>query len=324
MSKDSLVKGTIILTVAALVARFLGVFQRIPLLYLLHDPGMATYGIAFNIYSILLVVATAGIPSALSKMISEQTALGNYAEANRIYRAAVYFALAAGLVMTVLLVAAAPYYAVYSKDFGCALHQALAPALLLFPLIAIMRGYFQGRQNMLPNGLSQVIEQILRVSTAIGLAYMLLKLNYGDEAAVAGASFGGVMGSIAAFAVMLYYAVKLRRSDLKQPEVVESIASQAGRPQTGFMQIYKRLFTLSIPIVLFSVTVTLIYFIDSTITIGLLENQMTHAIAKETLGVLTGRAQSLAGLPIILAIALSQSVVPIISSAFFRRKIWRE
>ncbi|KPV55228.1 hypothetical protein QJ48_34320, partial [Paenibacillus sp. A3] len=64
MSKDSLVKGTLILTLAALVARVLGVVQRIPLVYLLGDIGMAAYGIAFNLYSVLLVVATAGIPSA--------------------------------------------------------------------------------------------------------------------------------------------------------------------------------------------------------------------------------------------------------------------
>ena len=80
-TKDSLVKGTLILTVAALVARFLGVFQRIPLVHLLHEEGMGSYSIAFNLYSILLVVATAGIPSALSKMVSEKYAIGRPAEA---------------------------------------------------------------------------------------------------------------------------------------------------------------------------------------------------------------------------------------------------
>ena len=74
-TKDSLVKGTLILTVAALIARFLGVFQRIPLVHLLHEKGMGSYSIAFNLYSILLVVATAGIPSALSKMVSEKYAI---------------------------------------------------------------------------------------------------------------------------------------------------------------------------------------------------------------------------------------------------------
>jgi stage V sporulation protein B len=117
LTKDSLVKGTLILTAAALIARFLGVFQRIPLVYLLGDKGMGSYTIAFNLYSTLLVIATAGIPSALSKMISEKTELGRQAEADKIYRAAALFALGAGVVMAVLLYALAPFYAEgISKD----------------------------------------------------------------------------------------------------------------------------------------------------------------------------------------------------------------
>jgi stage V sporulation protein B len=72
VSKDSLIKGTVILAVAALVARVLGIVQRVPLQHMLHDDGMATFGVAYNIYSMMLIVATAGIPSAISKLISER------------------------------------------------------------------------------------------------------------------------------------------------------------------------------------------------------------------------------------------------------------
>lgn len=316
MSKDSLVKGTLILTLAALVARALGVVQRIPLVYLLGDIGMAAYGIAFNLYSVLLVVATAGIPSALSKMISERTALGQHAEANRIYKAALVFAAAAGIVMTVLLYAGAPYYARSIANPEAALPiQAIAPALLLFPLIAIMRGYFQGRRMMLPNGMSQIIEQIFRVATSVLLAYMLL--SHSLEYAVAGASFGGVMGSIAAVAVMLYYAMRLKRSDRKERlEVQAEVSGPTKVEPLAFKKIYSQLFRLSVPIVIFSMTVTLIYTIDASIVTLLLRDQIGEISAKEVLGILVGRAQSLAGIPIILAIALSQSIVPIISSAY--------
>ena len=161
MSKDSLIKGTLILAVAALVARVLGVIQKVPLIYLIGDSGMATFGIAFNIYTILMTVATAGIPSALSKMVSERMELGKYAEADRVYKAAVVFALVAGAFMTVALMVFAPYYANMVGDESAVLAiRALAPALLLFPLIAIMRGYFQGRQRMMPNGISQIVEQL--------------------------------------------------------------------------------------------------------------------------------------------------------------------
>lgn len=317
MSKDSLVKGTVILALAALIARVLGAVQRIPLVYLLGDAGMGSYTIAFNVYSILLVVATAGIPSALSKLISERTALGRHAEASRIYGAAVQFALVAGAVMTVLLYAGAPYYAerVAHDPASTLAIRAIAPALLLFPLIAIMRGYFQGRQHMLPNGLSQIVEQILRLIAAIGLAYLLLRFGWGAEWAIAGASFGGVAGSVGAIAVMLLFAWRMRKSDSR-----DTAAEQQGPPSDlPYRRIYAMIFRISIPIVLFSMTVPLIYFIDSSIVIPLLEDQIGHAKAVETLGLLGGRAQSLAGIPIILAIALSQSVVPVISAAYARK-----
>lgn len=350
MTKDSLIKGTLILGLAALVARVLGAIQRIPLVHLLGDAGMASYAIAFNIYSILLVIATAGIPSALSKLVSERTALGQHAEANQIYKASMRFALIAGLIMSLLLFVAAPYYAQWAEDpDSTAAIQAIAPALLLFPLIAIMRGYFQGRQHMLPNGLSQIVEQVLRLLAAVGLAYLFLKLGYRMEIAVAGASFGGVMGSVGALAVMIYFAWKMRSADrraalmasagstlatdpMSSTAPTSSTVTSAGLDRTGtvsdtgvesarklkYSQIYAMIFRISIPIVIFSMTVPLIYAIDSSIVIPLLKEQLGAEQAKETLGLLGGRAQALAGIPIILAIALSQSIVPIVSAAYAR------
>lgn len=324
MSKDSLIKGTLILTLAALVARALGVAQRIPLVHLLGDSGMASYTIAFNIYSLLLVAATAGIPSALSKMVSERTARGAFGEADRIYRAALWFAAAAGLVMSALLYALAPLYLTWTDNPPEALLaiRAIAPALLMFPLIAIMRGYFQGRQHMMPNGISQIVEQIFRVAVSVLLAYVLLA--FGLEWAIAGASFGGVAGGLAAAGVMLYFARRFAAADRDERAAYAASHKAKGQAAVGeadagaplaYGSIYKQMFKLSVPIVIFSMTVTLVYAIDSSIVIQLLKGALGEGGATEILGILGGRAQSLAGIPIILAVALSQSVVPIISSA---------
>jgi len=244
LTKDSLIKGTIILALAALTARFLGVIQRVPLKHLLEDSGMATYGIAYNLYFALLVIATAGIPSALSKLISEKTALGQYAEAKRIYAAAVWFAVAIGIIATLTIWFSAEFYATrISRDPDAVLAiRALAPALLLFPLIAIMRGYFLGRQMMLAGGLSQIFEQILRVVTAVGLAYLILRWGYSKEWAIAGASFGGVTGSVAAFAVMLYFWQKLKKRDqLDQLSLNAANKETAAVPQLPIRKIYSTL-----------------------------------------------------------------------------------
>jgi stage V sporulation protein B len=321
MKKDSLLKGTIILASAALVARALGVVQRIPLKHLLGDAGMATYGIAYNVYFVLLIIATAGIPSALSKLISERVELGRTEEARSLYRASIGFAVITGILMTLLLYIGAPLYASYNQDPDSILAiRALAPALLLFPIIAMMRGYFQGLQFMLAGGLSQIVEQIARVITAVFLAYFALELGYSQQWAIAGASFGGVMGSAGAFLIMLWFARRLKLSEsIAAGQASLPVQQVINKDEKTLLHTYKLIFANSLPITLAALAVPIINLIDSSTVIPLLRDNIGYEEAKISLGLLSGRAQSLAGIPIILAIAVSQTVLPIISSAHARQ-----
>ncbi|WP_409342174.1 oligosaccharide flippase family protein [Paenibacillus sp. MBLB4367] len=322
MAKDSLLKGTLILSVAALVARVLGIAQRVPLVYLLGTAGSVMFAQANNVYLMLLPLATAGIPSALSKLVSEKIALGQREQAEHIYRASIRFAIIAGIVITVPMFIAAPYYADYVKVQGSALSiRAIAPALLLFPVIAMMRGYFQGRQMMMAGGISQIVEQFARVATSVGFAAIFLWAGSGEDWIAAGASFGGVMGAVGAFAVMMYYMRKLRRSDyaaLRETAAASESVKASGLPAMSTKAIYKALLSLSIPIVIFSSAVAIVYFIDS-FAIRLIESQVGLEMATKQYGWLAYQAQSLAGIPVIFATAISQSLVPVISSAFAGR-----
>lgn len=420
MSKNSFLKGTLILTVAAIVSRVLGVGQRVPLQHIMGNDGMTLYTISYNVYSMLLIIATLGVPSALSKQISEYTAVGQYHEAHQTYKAARNFALVTGVVMFLFMIVIAPYYAEYALAPQAELAiKAIAPAMLLFPLIAIMRGYFQGQQFMQPTGLSQVMEQILRVATAVALPLILLHYGYNKDVAVAGASFGAVMGSVAAVAVMIYFYKKHR------PDQKKRVSEQKNYKKLTYRQIYGKMLRLSLPITISAMAVPLLYFIDSSTSLRLLTPQnerisvtlkhtdaiiggkeitlpiapylyknnttmipleeasvamgadlvwdknhqrafyergpvkatlvmnqpvvlngktfggplqlaagtdvpcvplrfftdQLHAYneAVDTVGILGGSAQSLAGLPIILAIALSSSIIPVVSAAYSRR-----
>ncbi|MFC3748013.1 oligosaccharide flippase family protein [Paenibacillus sp. GCM10012306] len=312
--KESFVKGTLILAAAALVARVLGIFQRVPLEHLFDDIGNAAFVQANNVYLMLLTLATAGIPSTLSKMVSERYALNRPDEARQVYRAALIFAAVMGVIMSVALYFAAPWFANHAKvPQSTRAIQAIAPALLLFPAIAMMRGYLQGRNNMMAGGVSQIVEQIARVFTAILLAYILLKQGYDNSIMAAGASFGSVLGSIAAFGVMLYFIMKTRKKDRLENL---NTAPSAKLPMFG---IYKDIFSLSIPIVLSSMTIQAVYFIDTTLIVPLLSGQIGEASATQLLGILGQKAQSIAGIPPVLAIALSTSLIPVISAAYARR-----
>jgi len=326
LKKDSLIKGTIILAAAALVARFLGIFQRVPLDYMLTEAGDAYFAAANNIYLLLLVVATGGIPSTISKMVSERYAQGRIGDAEDVYRASIYFGIVTGILISGLLYVFAPFVAETMGDNPGATKsiRAIAPTLLLFPVIAMMRGYFQGRQFMTAGGISQIVEQIARVVAGVGLALVLLQWGYDDEWVAAAAVFGSVIGSIGAFAVMLGYAAKLRRSDAAERSRSRYGSTRRTKASVkGKLKgIYKEIFALSIPIVLTAITVQFFYTFDTN-----LFHRMTdiyygsHDAAQAALAVLGMKAQSIAGIPPILAVALSQSIIPVISSAFAKRNL---
>ncbi|THF82607.1 putative polysaccharide biosynthesis protein [Cohnella fermenti] len=323
VKKDSLIKGTIILAAAALVARVLGIFQKVPLEYVMDDIGNGSFGVANNVYLLLLIFSTAGIPSAISKMVSERYELGREEEAKGIYKAAVRFGVLMGIVMTILLLLLAPAYASFSKIPEAALAiQAIAPALLVFPVIAMMRGYFQGRQFMIAGGISQVVEQIARVITAVGLVFLLQGLGYSNRMMAAGGAFGSVLGGLAALAVMLWYGRKLdesdRRTARKEPQA--AAASFGGPPVlTKTMEIYKAILRISIPILLTAMTVQLIYIIDNTLLGPLSEWKFGPEKVDAWLKWLVTNAQSIAGIPPVLAIALSTSILPVLAAAYASR-----
>ncbi|WP_160645677.1 putative polysaccharide biosynthesis protein [Chengkuizengella marina] len=320
--KDSLIKGTIVLAIAAFIARFLGLFQKVPLQNMLGDTGMATFNIANSIYFLLLMIATAGVPVAISKLVSERVAIGKFAEAHRIYVASIKFAIFAGLFMTALLWFASDYYATNiaeDKDAVLAI-RALAPALLFFPVIAIMRGYFQGRQQMMGNGISQIVEQIVRVIVSVGLVSLFLFIGISKKVAIAGATFGGVVGGIAALIVLLFYWRKLKKQDSKDQQLHKTNDKKLEASESlTYRKIYAMIFKISGPVILIAIIVPAINFIDSSTVISLLEGKLGYDGAKEMLGILQSRAQPLAGLPIIFSIAISQSILPIISSAYAKK-----
>ncbi|MBD8499129.1 putative polysaccharide biosynthesis protein [Paenibacillus arenosi] len=314
--KETFIKGTLIIAAATLVARLLGVFQRVPLEHMLGPVGNAAFATSQNVYLLILAVATAGIPSTLSKMVSEKYALNKVREAERIYYAALLFGLVSGIVVTVLLIVFAPWYANFAGQPEAApAIRALAPALLLFPLLAMMRGYTQGRNMMQASGISQIVEQILRVVTAIALALILVNSGASQGYAAAGASFGGVFGSIGAFVVMVYYLRKLRKADREAGLRARSMGGQV----VPLRDIFASIFTLSVPIVISMLAVPAVNMIDSTFTIPLLTPSIGEAQATYLYGILGQRGQSIAGIPPILAIALSTSLIPVISSAYAKR-----
>lgn len=316
MANSKILKGTAILGIAGIFVKILGAVFRIPLTALIGTEGMAYYGYAYPLYSLFLVIATAGIPVAISRMVSEKIAYNDFSGAQRVFRVSRWLLLAIGVFAFAVCFFGAELIAKYvSKDMGAVLPiKAIAPALIFVPVMSAYRGYFQGRQNMNPTAISQFIEQIFRV--AVGLILASVMVAQGLEMAAAGATFGATVGSIAGFLIiMLIYALNKKAINyhLRQSRQIHT----ERRKKEKTMAIVKQILIIAIPITIGASILPLVNFADSAIvTRRLLDGGFTDVEARELWGQLSGYCNTMVGLPQVLTQAVAVAMVPAIAAAY--------
>jgi stage V sporulation protein B len=311
MSKNqSFLKGAFILALAGFVVKLLGAVYRIPLALLIKDEGIGLYQMAYPIYVTLLAVSTAGLPTAISKMVSEKRALGQPREGYRIFRVSLIILFTIGLAFSLLLIAVSRYIAdnILANPKAYYPLVSIAPAIFVVSVMSAYRGFFQGMQNMTPSALSQIAEQVGRVVSVFILVVLLLPK--GIEFAAAGAAFSAVFGGISGFLIILIIYFKQRRGILKE------IQADTWHSSESFSSIAYRLFMFAVPITLGGLIIPVMNLADAAIVNRRLQAAgFTMERATQLYGQLTGMAGPLINLPPIVTIALSASLVPAISEA---------
>lgn len=192
MKNKSFIIGAVILSAAGIFSKILGAIYRIPFARIVGDEGLGIYQMAYPFYTLILAVSTAGVPLAVSKLISERQCQNDYQGINKILRISLILLSSFGVVMSVMTFISADYIATnILKDPRAALSlKAIAPAILFTLIMANFRGYFQGFLNMGPTAISQILEQLFRVITVFVATYLLLDVGLKEVAA--GASFGEI------------------------------------------------------------------------------------------------------------------------------------
>jgi len=253
---NKLVKGTLILSVATLFTKIIGSLFWAPFQNIAGDETVGLYRISFPFYSILLMVASAGIPITVSKFVAERLSHQDHHGARQVLKAAAFLLTISGFLAFSLLFFGADFISkVLLENPPTKLSlQVLACAILIVPVMAVIRGYFQGHQQMMPTGISQVIEQIIRVGTVIGLTYWMVNAGFSEAEVAAGATSGALTGAIGGLLVVLWYDWKHRKTIplLKRPTAHEP-----------FFPLAKKILTYAIPISLASLVLPLIGLIDS-------------------------------------------------------------
>lgn len=311
MSKrqKSFVAGAAILGGIGLIVKIIGAVFRIPLGNIVGSVGMANYQVAYPIYATLVVISTAGLPTAISRMVSERVAVGDYKGAHKVFMTAFKVLVVIGVVTTgvMLLVSKTVAASVKVPEAWISL-MMIAPALLFVSILSAYRGYFQGLQMMMPTAVSQLIEQVVKLVAGLWLANLLLP--YGVEWGAAGALIGVTVSEIAAVLfVMLVYQWK-RRELKEKREAVFDAEHRAKRP------IMKDLLIIALPIALGGCIMPAIGAIDMAIvTNSLISIGYTPEAAKASFGILTGFVNPLINMPAVLSLALCMSLVPAISAA---------
>ena len=307
--KDTLLKGTAILAGAAFISKFLGLIYKVVLSRTIGDLGLGLYEKVYPIYTMILTVAIVGIPVAISKLVSEKRAENKAGVGDYIFKTALKINFVFGLAAAVGLILLAKPIARYGLDDIDVYYSiiAIGPAVFIVSIMASYRGYFQGRRNMMPTAISQVVEQLIRMTTMILLAYFLLP--YGVEFAAAGAASGALWGAIGGLIIILILYYRHQQNNKKNK------VDNSELPR--FKKVSKRIFSLAFPVTIGALILPLMRFIDaSMITRRLKIAGFNHKIATSLYGQFNGMAMTLVRFPTVIATSLAVNLVPAISEAY--------
>ncbi|NLA59368.1 MAG: polysaccharide biosynthesis protein, partial [Firmicutes bacterium] len=292
-----------------IISRLLGVWYVVALPRIIRDEGMGLLQMVRPFYNLAVILSIAGLPVALSKLVAEQTALGNIRGAVRIFRLTLMLLAVSGAVFTGLLGAGAKWFVnnIVRDPLAYPSLLAVVPSVFLLAMVSAFRGFFQGMQYMMPTAVSQVVEQICRVGAMLALAVLLMPR--GVEYGAAGASFGSTIGAAAGLVVMACYYIRWRRG-----EVLARGKTSSGSAMS-LAAILRRLVGVSLPIVIGSILWPMMQLIDT----GLVPLRMQVAgysqdAIREAIGYF-GMALSLMHLPNVITHALSVTLVPAVAEA---------
>ena len=309
--QNSFFGGAAILAAGILIVKLIGMFYKIPLINIIGEAGAADFNNAYNIYAVLLTVSTAGLPVAVSKLVSEANALDRRNQVRRTFRLALVLFLALGLVSFLVMFFRADALAGMMNDSKAAAGiRALAPAVVCVGCLAALRGYSQGHSNMAPTSVSQIIEALCKLVVGLGLAFWLVKQGKDPDVAAAGAITGVTVGTVVALIYMvLDFFLSRGREDTHGTDRPDSAGS-----------ILANILKIAVPITLSSSMVGIVTVIDSSLVQGQLQSalDLTEQASRTLYGNYSG-ALNIYNLPTSLMAAITASVIPAVSAALARR-----
>ena len=334
IKKQTFLQGTAVLAMATVLVKLMGFLFKVPLNNIIGEDGFGYFNTAYDVYNVLLMISTTGLPVAMSRMISQAQTLGNHAQIKRIYRTSLYVFLTIGMAgsLGMLFFCRQLSVMVTTNENSWAAIAALAPCVLLICLVSAYRGFFQGQSNMTPTSVSQIFEAVTRLVVGLGLAWLVMKLtgeaavraqgivlasgetaqDYGDITLAAGGAILGVtLGSLIS---VVYLHHKFRQSN--------QILSLGGGTAKSTRSTMKELLSIAVPITLGSAGLQIINLFDTMIYMRRLTGalQWTEKMADSAKGVYNF-CQTVFALPCSFIPTITIAVIPAITASLTRKDL---
>lgn len=306
MAKQNIIKSAFVLALCGIVCKVLGAVYRVPLTNILGSNGMGMYYLIFPIFSFMLSLSSASLPSALSRLVAECLGEGDKESAKKYFRCSVILFFCFGLLCSLFVIVLAPSIcALQNNSQNILSYIIIAPSILIVCVISCYRGYFQGYQNMTYSGVSQIIEQVVKVVLGLILASKLVVygLSYGVLGCIIAITIAEVFAFIYLMICKICFDIKGKRQN-----IIAKINKTKELPTKFY---YKKIITTSIPFTLGYVIFPLATLIDSLIVVPLLTKAgIDNNIAVSVFGLNNAVVGTLTNLPIVVSTSLAMVILP--------------
>lgn len=294
----SLLKGAAWIALGGFIAKVIGAVYRIPLTNLIGGKGIGLYQMVYPVYCLLLTVSATGIPSSIAKLTAER--IGRGESEKPLFKTAMRLFLIIGAIGTVVMCVASPFLSKAQSSeevlFG---YFALAPSVFLVAIISVFRGYFQGKNRMLPTAASEIIEQAVKVGVGLFFAW-----KFRENIALA-VVYLLLAVSISELVACLFMALVYRRHQRKKKP--QKMQKDGGRVAM------KHILRISLPVTVGSVLIPLSSLIDSVFAVRLLRVYASDAVS--LYGLFSGGAVTVINLPVSVCYGIAAASIPAVATA---------
>lgn len=310
-----------ILAVASILVRMIGLLYRIPMVNIVGDEGMGIYSAAFEIYNILLIISSYGMPMAVSKMVSARCIQRRYRNAYHLFSCSMVFACITGGLAAMFVYFGADMLEArfFSKYHGIAIPlRVLAPTIFVVAVMGVFRGLFQGRKTMMPTAISQIFEQIINAFVSIAAASMLMRTHSASKHIAAWGAAGGTMGTLfgAVAALLILVGIYILYRPVMEKQKRRDCAST--KETLGIT--YKVIFCTVIPIVLSQTVYQLSGIVDVTLfNVVMGQKGCSDTEVSSLLGIYSSKYKTLCSVPIAISTAIASSMVPGLVASFMQQ-----